>query len=601
MLLLFALHLYIEVTTDRENLLSNVRITAHGDSRDLVVLVHGYTKSSHSLRDLVEVIEEDLPDADILAPNYDSRLCSNVTPDAIAVHLRREIADAAAERGRSGDDYERIILVGHSVGALLVRKAYLDELQGTIDSEQAGPQSWADRVDRIILIAGMNRGWSLAEKPRDMRWSRKLVTHAVLWIGRLSCTGYFIRGVERGAPFVGDLRIQWIRAARDDRVKLAPVYQMLGLKDDVVARDDDMDLATAENFTFIDVPGGHGSIVTFPNTSHGEKRRRVFATLVGERDGEVLRALGRRDLARKAHTRLLDDVSHIVFIVHGIRDDAEWIGELESEIAAAAEKELGEGEIVHIVTSEYGYFPMGSFLISPWRKAKVRWFVDRYTEELARATRPDVKVSFIGHSNGTYLLAKGLTDYDQLRFNNVAFIGSVVPQSYPWDDMMQGGDQQRIAAFRNDRGASDWVVAVFPRLFEQLANMVGAKRGWLAEIGSGGFVGFEQDSGHRHEYLLHGGHSAGIVPVNFPSLARFVLTGSGEPDSSLVVHSGKPNTFVRLLSKLAWLIWLTMVVVVVRLGLLLVRSLRRFRKRPVSYWLSWPAYIILILALLQTV
>ncbi|MFG0251439.1 MAG: esterase/lipase family protein, partial [Phycisphaerales bacterium JB038] len=326
-LLLAALHVAVDLATDRENILIDASVAKRGDSRDLVVLLHGYTLDASALDELRGVVEAELPDADILAPSYDSGIFSNIPPETIAEHLRRDIRFACYEQAQAGEAYERIFLIGHSLGALLIRKAYLDELESSLPvvGEAEAPDAeanWAARVDRLILMAGMNRGWSLEYKPRDMRRWRHLASRLTHWVGRLSWTGYLIRGAERGAPFVGDLRIQWIRTARHPDLDIAPAFQMLGLKDDVVSRADNMDLSAADNFTFIDVPAGHRSIITFPDTSAGNKRRAVFTELIAQRDTDALRALGREDLQRQMLAERDPTTQHIIFLMHGIRGGA---------------------------------------------------------------------------------------------------------------------------------------------------------------------------------------------------------------------------------------------------------------------------------------
>ena len=92
--------------------------------------------------------------------------------------------------------------------------------------------------------------------------------------------------------------------------------------------------------------------------------------------------------------------------------------------------------------------------------------MDSYTEELAHypsATTFD----FIGHSNGTYILASALQRYRTLKVNDVYFAGSVVPQKYKWTDLVAA---KRVGRVVNVVATNDWVVAIFPRLFEQIAE-----------------------------------------------------------------------------------------------------------------------------------
>jgi hypothetical protein len=78
-----------------------------------------------------------------------------------------------------------------------------------------------------------------------------------------------------------------------------------------------------------------------------------------------------------------------------------------------------------------------------------------------------------------------------------------------------------------------WVVAIFPRFFEQVREIIGLP---LGDIGTGGIFGFEEDHGNRNEVAyLRGDHGAAIRPENHESLARFVqgIDQRPKPDSQL--------------------------------------------------------------------
>lgn len=64
-----------------------------------------------------------------------------------------------------------MILIGHSSGAVIIRKAYLFAL-GIQDDVPIpsfeDPQPWTTKVERIITLAGMNRGFDYSKKPSKM-------------------------------------------------------------------------------------------------------------------------------------------------------------------------------------------------------------------------------------------------------------------------------------------------------------------------------------------------------------------------------------------------------------------------------------------------
>src|SRR5208337_2032625 len=135
------------------------------------------------------------------------------------------------------------------------------------------------------------------------------------------------------------------------------------------------------------------------------------------------------------------------------------------------------------------------------RQSNVRWFMDEFTE--IKAVYPNLEaVHFIGHSNGTYVLASALKRYKTLKVGRIAFAGSVVRRDYNWDAVVG-----RIGKIRNYVGSSDWVVGWFPKLFEMwpfsLLNH---------DIGSAGFDGFIRPLGNELEIkFVQGNHGAALV------------------------------------------------------------------------------------------
>jgi pimeloyl-ACP methyl ester carboxylesterase len=183
---------------------------------------------------------------------------------------------------------------------------------------------------------------------------------------------------------------------------------------------------------------------------------------------------------------------------------------------------------------------MIDFLLFGERQKNVRWFMDQYTQ--ARAMYPGASMNFVGHSNGTYLLASALTRYKACTFRNVVFVGSVVPRDFKWDEMVPN----KVEAIRNYVASSDWIVGVLPRFFEYFPS---------PDVGSAGFRGFVSREGKRHEVtFVKGGHSAALDPSNFRAIATFVLDGRPDnPPHRLAVN--EQSSTVKLCSKFAFAIW----------------------------------------------
>jgi pimeloyl-ACP methyl ester carboxylesterase len=134
-------------------------------SKTLVVVVHGFRGTSR--RTLIGLVKRLYPTADLIAPQYANSVfaaLSNLDPYEIANALEQTI-HAANEFYA----YNKIVLFGYSMGALIIRKtlvwAYGEE-QDRVGTK--GPRSWVQNVDRVVSLAGMNRGWSIDPVPAKM-------------------------------------------------------------------------------------------------------------------------------------------------------------------------------------------------------------------------------------------------------------------------------------------------------------------------------------------------------------------------------------------------------------------------------------------------
>jgi len=471
----------------------------------LFVLVHGFDPDDGRWKAMAGELQAY---GDVLRLNYDSGPLSNADP----YQLAREIGSAIDTAIRN--DTRQVVLVAHSMGALLARRAVLDGL--------ASAQPWAARVRRLVLLAGMNRGWTVEGKlaPDASVWL-EFKLRIGRWLGRMLGTGELLFHMERGAPFVSDLRLAWmqhmhqgVQGGTAQEPPAGPeVIQLLGDIDDFVQREDNEDLRTTAvgRFALIRVRGtGHGDIIDLGKDRHSE------AGNLGPYRREKLLLAATADFRELAkHNEELPppvsrDITEIVFVLHGIRDLGRWSSTFESEIRQGYPDHAGR---LLIVSPRYGYLGMGPFLFEGVRDRYVRWFMDQYTETLARypMVKPE-NIRFFGHSNGSYLLAAALDKYKSMKVGRVVLAGSVVRASYDWT-----GLGKRVGAVRNYVGTHDWVVALFPRFFElpgirQLDN----------RLGGGGFHGFA-DCGVQN-ILVDGAH--GAFDGHEKEIVRFLMEDS---------------------------------------------------------------------------
>jgi hypothetical protein len=158
---------------------------------------------------------------------------------------------------------------------------------------------------------------------------------------------------------------------------------------------------------------------------------------------------------------------------------------------------------------------------------------------------------FVGHSNGTYLLAKALMLCPSLRFSRVLFAGSVVRRNYDW----RSRSNIQVGTVCNLVAAADFVVATFPRAFERFP---------IQDLGSAGHDGFRMLPAESNRRYVPGGHSAGIREEMWNDIAAFVvgghlpMSGKATIDGQLVLSDDR-GRLVRLLGALSPLSWLAII------------------------------------------
>jgi hypothetical protein len=542
-----------------------------GTSETLVVALHGCIWTSRGartqLRHVLDAAREVLPDADVFAPRMPIEYWSLREPDRIVSQVLAGIDTIWQQRcSRGSGEYRDVVLIGFSFGSVLLRQVFCAASgardDATIDVALSRP--WANRVTRIVLLSGLNRGWTV-ESPVSRFTS--LTNNVGSAIGHLLPRKPTLFGIRRGAPFLTLTRLQWM--ALNESSHPPPItVQLLGTKDDIVSPADNVDLATGGDFVYLDVPqSGHFDVIDVRvETSKGRVRRACFQTALIASLAELRRvAIGADDVAELLPISVEDaedaanrigssaDLQDVVFIVHGIRDKGFWTRKMAREVKMRA-----RGRQRHVVTiaPTYGYFAILPFLC-PWsRRSKVEWLLDQYVT--VRALYPNASISFIGHSNGTYILAGGVQRCRAIRFKNVVFAGSVVQSNFDWVSLVQSRQVERVL---NYVATSDWVVAIFPRLFQLLR---------LQDLGGAGHDGFDSKSPSVVDVeYIPGRHSIALEEQNWADIASFVL--DGETPSRAVVP--RRHVLTVAAGYAAPLIWLFMIATALVPGYLALTAL----------------------------
>ena len=455
--------------------------------RRLIVTVPSLRRDATPWNALVERLRTE-PGFDNLEYLYwDHKLTwhSVTTPTTIA----NELAAVIHQTWRAKGPFDDVILVGHSVGGVLARYAYLRACSADVSDAQ--PLPWGARVSRIVLFASINRGLSV-KRHRSIRWAAT--------VGRFLPPLRRLVGWEllSGSDFITNLRIQWIRHFANLKVKPPLVVQLLGTRDSLVSRDDSLDIEQFASGYYTEIPGAtHADLHRLGTASDPDGR---YALIRDAFVGEVP--------VRAENLQVVDAPAQVVFVLHGIRANSKtWVKEVKELI-----DRTWQG--VESIGPQYRWFSALEFAIPLTRRRHLRWFQDAYSEALAR--NPGARFSFIGHSNGTYLFGESLLAIPAMRFERAVLVGSVLPVDFDWSKCAR---RRQIQELRVDGSSLDWPVGWLCSLLRGLG---------MKDIGTGGFTGFVDSADvKKHDYFWYkGGHSAPLASTNLPSLAQFAVAGT---------------------------------------------------------------------------
>lgn len=469
-----------------------------------------------------------------------------------------DLAACIQEKSRN---YTSITLIGHSIGGMLTRRAYL-EAAGVFSDHPVAPDTWASKVDSILLFASVNRGVA----PSAKWWGP-----AMSWLLRTFPHPHFlVEDLTFGSDFIADIRIAWIRyfGELNARAESQPprVVQFWGTEDSVVKEEDNADLEAFSGPVIERVPGAR----------HADLPR---LELEYAADPAARWMLYREHLFddRPVTKVALPAPRRVLVISRGIRDssNSEWVADLHS----AAEPIYGRGNVQDF---EYGYFSAAHFAFKPLRSKMIPAFRDLYTEELAK--NPLTRFDFIGHSNGTYILGQSLLSTPSMRFDNVVLAAPVLPTEFDWLQLFR---REQVARVRYDTSERDWPVGILCPMLRAIG---------FHDVGPSGVVLFGE--GRPQGSLLQkvgwhpGGHGDALSPGNRKHLLAFAADGTDlNADGSISRDLGAMRSISRATPYVVWLALAALVFWLVRRH----RSGRPFTWQAVGWTIAgcFVVYVIL--------
>lgn len=449
----------------------------------LIVLVPDYRGNPETLKPLRNLLlkSKDLEGSQYLEFSYQEPPFSNRDPETIADKLTAEIEDYIQQH----PEITEIILAGHSMGSTIVRRSFLDAAGYSSRIDESG--AWPGRVKRIVLLGALGRGFT---PDKHVDWRMRIWLIPLIGVSRFLGIGKMLRSMLRGEDFISRLRIDWIKYSTDASNKPLVVH-VLGGNDEIVKKDDVIDLEEFPNSFAVPVPGASHFSVIVPTAKSSFALTRAFTDNFKSEEA--------------TQSRHSEPAKNIVILMHGIRDSRKCFRRVANRIE-------NEDPSTMVIVPSYGYLSARRVLSTTARNQLVPWLIDMISDKLAR--HPGATISYAGHSNGTYVLGETLKRLPRLQLNNVYLGASVLPTDYPWEEVID--DLQQVKHLRCDMGTEDWPVGVICKGLNELG---------VQSLGAGGADEFEYGNLDYVAYnRFRGGHGAMLTNNNIDPIARFLLT-----------------------------------------------------------------------------
>lgn len=479
------------------------------DRKALIVFIPGWAAKLPEYHDLLKDTLDRLEQEkwisiwELLPFRYNNSFFSCADPEVITENL---VASIEIHLRDFGSNYDKIFLLGHSLGGLIARKVALSisEKENWLNSKN----NLFKKVN-LILLASANRGYSTEYLPPGQQILERLTFNLP----------FLIKKGKRGSKCINEIRLSWLRnfselepSEESDNIKpiAPPTIQLIGKLDRVVKRDDSIDIYRFKNTAEKVISGANHS-------DFGRNRGEVFKEIIDKIIESFEHHFTGIYPKQREEINSLITPDCLVFLVHGIRDFADWHEVLEYEI----HKQKPNAKVVSI---RYGYFTAFQFILPLQRLKNVRIFIDRYIQEFAK--NPNIPIYVAAHSYGTFLFGYAMEKQLGIEIKRAYLAGSVLPKDFSWTRF-----EGRLEAVRNDCANYDWPVGVLCRYLRWLPGN--------KNIGTAGVDGFSEESSMiKSNQYIEGGHGAALNSPVTEEIVNFLFKSQLTPDEWNLKYSG---------------------------------------------------------------
>lgn len=594
-------------------------------STTLAVVLHAFRSTSQGMAEVIAAVREEFKnDVDIFAPTLPYEYWwDSTSADDTVVNLVADLDEIWDGKKSRGKEYQRVIFIGHSLGGIISRRVFLagspnptdydgvfaarDDLweklidQRKRDRESKGlpkledkelpPSEWAAKVNRIILLASWDKGWSVSP---GTGWLYGIGLNTLGIIGRLQeiCgiqakLGSTMLDMRQGARFIVQTRLLWMayrrwlnKDARTAYQTMRPstladppgdatnplVVQIIGSLDDFVPPQDQIDLDAEgvmawlpsdgrpmqklekKNYFLLEMADAdHGGVVKF--AGNPQRKELLFAALKKDQDeiekepddSAIGKALRKPVNFLDAPPEVYKNVERVVFVIHGIRDDGYWTHRIAEAIKREWERNKIPPSWVHTYYLSHGV----ETLVSDEMMFYPSWTQTYGYFAMLPFVLPWVRKSKVEWFMDKYVSVKAAypnATFDYVGHSNGTYLAACALRDYP------------AARFGNIYFAGSvvhpqfkWSEKVDKGQVKKFHNARGGEDWVVAllpksleyftDLGGAGFDGFDDaekccDRITQSRGFAKGGHGGAIGEKHWGEIAKFIVRDDAKPFGS---------------------------------------------------------------------
>jgi len=150
-----------------------------------------------------------------------------------------------------------------------------------------------------------------------------------------------------------------------------------------------------------------------------------------------------------------------IICIHGIRRQERWFDTLKNHLYEYENKNSNVEYFIEVFENKF--WSVFRLIFPWWRERKIKEFQEFYLDIRKRYNEIP---HLVCHSFGSYIFFKSIQKYEEIKFDKVIMVGSILDPNIKWDEFFK---KKQINKMLHEYGKKDWIVK-FAKFLEDGGN-----------------------------------------------------------------------------------------------------------------------------------